>query len=330
MICYAWRDRLDGEDRAAAEQLVTEAAAYDADAGFAVLDTRDVRAVAAAGTRVWHLPIKARKDLRGGADAPMVLVAYLRLTVDEDGQGTVGYTVHPGYRSRGVTTQLVEELGLEVSVPGGWQGTGATALRCWAFGSHPAAQRLTRRFGIAAVARLWTLLRHLTGPFAMPLDDDPLPAGYELSEPLDLADPGVAARIEALAGQAALTSAQADRFAEDVADRHGSALIATHDGKDAGFAWFDPAVLPHAEWSAGWVRALMVDPAARGAGLGAALLTRALHAVAAGGAQVALLRVDPDNRAAVRMCRLRSFEQDEAHACYQLGEWDDPPVFARP
>ncbi|MQY26051.1 GNAT family N-acetyltransferase [Nocardia aurantia] len=326
MISYSWRDELGDGDRAAVERLVAEAAAYDADAGFAVIPPGDVRAT---GAGIRHLPITARKDLRGGADAPMVLVAYLRLVVDAAGQGTIGYTVHPDYRSRGVTTQLVEELGLSVSGPGGWCDTGATALRCWAYGSHPAAERLTRRFEVRPVARLWTLLRHLTGPFAMPLDEDAPPPGYEVSAPLDLADPGAAARIESVAARAALTSAQADRFAEDLADRRGRVVIATREGEDAGFAWFDPSPAPHAEWSAGWVRALMVDRDVRGHGLGAALLSRALHEVAAGGAQVALLRVDPENRAAVRMCRLRSFEQDEAHACYQIGEWAGPPIFAR-
>ncbi|WP_019925289.1 GNAT family N-acetyltransferase [Nocardia sp. BMG111209] len=321
MIRHEWRDELTGDEFAAVRELVVTAAAYDADAGFAVLDGDGIRA-APPGRRVWHLPVTARERL-GGPGAPWVHVAHLRLVVDADGQGTVGYTVHPEYRSRGITTLLVEELGLDIAGPAGWCGTGATALRCWAYGTHPAAQRLTRRFGIRPAARLWTLLRPLTGPFAAPLDDLPVPDGFVVAP----ADTGDTARIEALAARS-VTGVHAERFAADFADRHGRILLATRDGRDAGFAWFDPGPAPHAEWTAGRIKALMVAPAARGLGLGSALLTRALHEVAAGGAQVALLRVDPDERAAVRMCRLRSFEQEQAHTCYDIGKWATPPEFA--
>jgi len=36
------------------------------------------------------------------------------------------------YRSRGITTLLVEKVGLELAGPDGWLGSGASALRVWA------------------------------------------------------------------------------------------------------------------------------------------------------------------------------------------------------
>lgn len=329
MISYVWRKRLDEADRAEAEALLTAAAAYDEEAGFTTIDPRAVRAESEPGRTVWHLPITARRELSTREDAPVVMVAYLHLSIDEHGQGSAALVVHPRYRSRGVATSLVEEVGLEVAAPGGWCSTGAVSLRGWAFGSHPASERLTRRFDVRPVARLWTVLRHLSGPMAVPLPDEEGRTDVVVAAH-DLADPATAKRVTDVLARGGLTRSQFEQFSAEFADRSGRVLLATGpEGSDVGFVWFDPRRRIHLELRTARVLALVLDSRARGSGLGARLLTRALTELAGEGAQVAQMRVDPDNEGALRMLRLLSFEQEDAHACYQIGEWIDPPLFPR-
>ncbi|MGA4790723.1 GNAT family N-acetyltransferase [Nocardia sp. AB354] len=328
MIDYTWCRRLGEQDRDEVTALVEAAARYDEEAGFSVVPPRAVAAVSDEVRSVWHLPIRARRDLSARPDAPMVMVAYLNLTIDADGQGTVAYTVHPDYRSRGVTTLLVEELGLDVDGPDGWCNRGATALRCWAYGSHPASERLTRRFDIAPVARQWTMLRHLAGPFAVPMEPVALPGGVTVDGPVDLTDDTVVAAAGEVLARQGLTAAQFDRFRSEFAERSGRMLLASAGcARPAGLVWFDPRPIRHLELRAAWVRALIVVPEIRGGGLGEALLTRALDELSTAGAQLVLMRIDPDDHGAVRLLRLLSFEQEEAHACYQIGQWRDVPAF---
>ncbi|WP_109529501.1 MULTISPECIES: GNAT family N-acetyltransferase [Nocardia] len=331
MITHTWCERLDDGDVAEASTLVAEAARYDEEAGFTAIEPREVLPESAGPDEVvWHLPIKARRDLSTRDDAPVVMVAYLRLSIDRHGQGTVAMVVHPRYRSRGISTTLVEELGLDVSASGGWCGTGARSLRGWAYGSHPASERLARRFGVAPVARLWTVLRHLSGPFALPLAAAEVPDSAVIVELPDLADPGVAARVREVVERADLAHSHVEQFVAECAGATGRVLMASDlSGRDLGFVWFDPRLREHMELRTASVRALMLAADARGAGLGVALLTRALGRLADGGAQLARMRVDPEDEGAVRMLRLLSFEQEEAHACYQVGAWIDPPVYRR-
>jgi mycothiol synthase len=329
MITYAWCERLGADDRAQAAALVEQAGRYDSDAGFSAIEIGEVESGPSGDETVWHLPITARKDLGAGPDTSSVMVAYLRLSVDARGHGTIKYTVHPGYRSRGVSTQLVEELGLDVSVPGGWCGTGAASLRCWAYGAHPASERLTRRFGIEPVARQWTLIRHLTGPFALELTVRAIPDGVEIEGPFDLDDEQAAAGVGDVLMRAALAKTQFDQLNTDLAERRGRVLIATADARPAGFVWFDPHTHAHTELRAAWIHALITAEDLRGSGFGGALLTRALLELKAAGAQLTLLPIDPDDQAALRLSRLASFEQEDAHACYQIGEWSDPPAVVR-
>ncbi|EME50633.1 acetyltransferase [Rhodococcus ruber BKS 20-38] len=328
MISYQWCSELDSSDRDEVAALVAAAAGYDEDAGFSRIHPGDVTSTSRDGVRVFHLPIKARKDLSARDDAPLVIVAYLHLQVDGAGLGTVQFVVHPDYRSRGVATMLVEEIGLGTTADGGWERTGAVALRCWAYGTHPASERLARRFGIPAVSRLWTLFRHLSGPFAIPLDPVAAPEGITVGDPRPLDDPAVSWAIDEVLDAAALVPAQRERLTDEIRRDSGSVLFATDSrGVKAGFVWFDPALSAHLELDAASVRALVLTKAARGERLGMALLTAALGALRDAGAQIALIRIDPDDAGAVRMCRLTAFEQEDEHSCFQVGEWAEAPSF---
>lgn len=328
MISYQWCSELDSGERDEVLALVTVAAEYDEEAGFSRIHPDDVTSTSRDGVRIHHLPVKARRDLVAREDAPLVIVAYLHLRVDAEGLGTVQFVVHPDYRSRGIATTLVEEIGLDTTAPDGWAGTGAAALRCWAYGTHPASGRLTRRFDITPVSRLWTLFRHLSGPFASPLDEVSVPGGITLTEARSLDDPAAIRSIEHVLDAAALVPAQRERLADEIRRDGGSVLVAADStGAALGFVWFDPALFTHIELEAAWVRALVLTASARRSGVGTALLVTALGALRDAGAHIALIRIDPDDAGAVRMCRLLSFEQEEEHSCYQVGEWADVPSF---
>ncbi|MGW5074219.1 GNAT family N-acetyltransferase [Rhodococcus sp. NPDC004095] len=338
MIAYQWCEALSPDDRGEVLELVRIAAEYDDEAGFSAIAESDVvdrdgrsaesDSSSADGARVLHLPIKARRGLATGPDVPWMLVAYLHLAVGSDGLGVAQFVVHPDYRSRGIATQLVEELGLDVDAEGGWAGTGARALRAWAYGSHPATERLTARFGVPAVSRLWTLLRHLSGPWAEPLPELESPEAYRIVPSRPVADPDVTSAVDAILVDASLPAQHRENLS--VSATSGQAMTAIDEaGRPVGVACYDPTLRIREELRAAWVGALVVTTAARGAGLGSVLLVRALEALREAGAQVALLRIDPDDERALRMCRLLSFEQDEAHACFQVGRWSQPVEFHR-
>ncbi|MFI5717496.1 GNAT family N-acetyltransferase [Nocardia sp. NPDC051750] len=309
MISYRWRPELDAEELAQVTALIGTAAEYDAEAGFSTIDASVPAERSRGGVRITHLPIRARRDLSVHADAPWVTVAYLNLRVDPAGEGVVRFVVHPDYRSRGVATLLVEELGLDVTAPEGWCGTGARTLRAWAYGTHPAAERLAARFGIAAVDRQWTLVRHLSGPWSLPLKE-------------------VDAGIVVPASESADDSASAFEFEEAVLSRPCGAtsapgstrVIAVSDPEGpAGLVRFEARTVPYGEFRGAWIRAAVVAPRVRGRGLGSALLTRALGEMRDAGAQVALIRVDPVDERTVRVLRLLSFEQEEIHTLFGIG-----------
>ncbi|MGW0040063.1 GNAT family N-acetyltransferase [Gordonia sp. NPDC003376] len=329
MISYEWRTELDGEDLDGVLALVETAAAYDAEAGFSHIDPASVRDRDGDGGHVAHLPIEARKDLSPRDDAPLVVVAYLHLSVNAKGLGTVSYVVHPEYRSRGITTLLVEEMGLDTGADGGWAGTGAEALRCWAYATHPASERLTRRFGVPAVSRQWTVARHLTGPFAFPLEKVDLPEGFTLTE-ARAPEPDDRTFGDVLA-DAAVAATHQERLGADLARGGGRVVEArSDDGATVGFVWYSTDLRPHAEeLRAASVHAVVLASSAQGKGLGSALLVAALENQRDAGAQVSLLRINPDDPAAVRMCRILGYEQEDAHSCYQVGRHADPPPASR-
>lgn len=328
MISYQWCSTLGEADREQVLALVAAAAEFDEEAGFSHIQPREVDTASRDGFRVFHLPVKARRDLSFEEDAPTVVVSYLRLIVDAESLGTIQYVVHPDYRSRGITTMLVEELGLDVDVPNGWSDTGARALRCWAYGTHPASERLTRRFGISAVSRLATLIRHLSGPFADRLEPFDYPAGTTAAPARPLDDPTASKQIHEVLDATPLSLMRYERLEDDIRIGKGWVVAAADDsGAAVGFVCYDPEPFTHLELRAAAIRAVVLATPESGIELGTALLGDALDALSDDGAQVVVIRIDPDDENAARIVRRLSFEQEEEHACFQIGEWADAPSF---
>jgi len=102
-----------------------------------------------------------------------------------------------------------------------------------------------------------------------------------------------------------------DRWADWVSDdddfRAAWALLATVDGTDAGFIVAD---------AGGWIIQAGVVPAARGRGLGAALVAEAVRLMRAGGQTVITLNVNVDNPRAADLYRRLGFTQAGRRARY--------------
>jgi mycothiol synthase len=161
VIDHDWHAEVDGDTRDELRRLLADAAEADAEAGFPSFGLDDL---VPDGTRyllIWLLP----DDRSGHDEQPPTLAGCLRLEPSGGTTAEVRMVIHPEYRSRGITTLLCERLGLDTSsdgtAAGGWAGTGAAELRCWARGNHPAAQRVALRFagaGLRRARREWCLV----------------------------------------------------------------------------------------------------------------------------------------------------------------------------
>lgn len=152
MITVEVRTELREDDAAEVAAMVAEAAAYDEEAGFSTVEPGldpDTH------TEIFHVLSRLTPGLHGSSETP--LAAYLRLAVDRAGGAAAQMVVRPPYRSLGIATLTLETLG-ELAGEG-WAGTGAVSITCWANGDHPAAERMSRRFGADIEAATWKLLR---------------------------------------------------------------------------------------------------------------------------------------------------------------------------
>jgi mycothiol synthase len=151
MITYSWRTGFDSEEEREVGEMLAAAASADAEAGFPAVSLSQPYPDDAR-----HLVVRLLPDDRPGHEGSSPVAAYLRIEPGPDGgPATVRYVVRPEFRSRGISTLLVEKIGLDLE---------ASGLRVWARGDHPAAQRMARRFesaGIRTARREWQLLAPL-------------------------------------------------------------------------------------------------------------------------------------------------------------------------
>ncbi|MEU7566731.1 mycothiol synthase [Streptomyces fradiae] len=190
-------------------------------------------------------------------------------------------------------------------------------LRVWAHGGKPAARHLAQVLGLT----LFRELRQLRRPLA-PLDipEPVLPAGVAVRTFAPGRDDAAWLALNAAAfahhpEQGALTQRDLDdRKAEPWFDPKGFFLAEREsDGALVGFHW----TKVHAEERLGEVYVVGIAPDAQGGGLGKALTATGLRHLAAQGLPTAMLYVDADNPAALRVYEGMGFTTHEVDLMYR-------------
>ncbi|MFF6788889.1 mycothiol synthase [Streptomyces filamentosus] len=213
--------------------------------------------------------------------------------------------VHPDQRGRGHGRALGTAL---------LTATGKR-LRVWAHGGKPPARHLAQVLGLT----LFRELRQLRRPLA-PLDipEPVLPEGVTIRTFVPGQDDAAWLAVNAAAfahhpEQGALTQRDLDdRIAEPWFDPKGF-FLAERDGALVGFHW----TKTHAEERLGEVYVVGILPQAQGGGLGKALTATGLRHLAAQGLPTAMLYVDADNTAAVRVYEGLGFRTHEVDLMYR-------------
>jgi mycothiol synthase len=259
------------------------------------------------------------------------IAAYAHLDPPEP-EMTGELVVHPARRRHGLGRALVDEL--TVAADG-------HTLRLWAHGDLPAAAKLATTAGFERFRALWQMRRSLRDP----LDPPVFPAGRTLrtfvpgqdeQEWLNLNGRAFARHPE----QGAWTRHDLElREREPWFDPAGF-FIAETGGRMVGFHWTkvhspeeqdgsgDPAGTSRRTLesrtpessppqSIGEVYVVGVDPGEQGNGLGRALTLAGLHHLREAGLAEAMLYVDEDNVAAIRLYEALGFTRTRTDAMYR-------------
>jgi mycothiol synthase len=311
MITFAWRAGFDPAEERELRDMLAEAAAADAEAGFPQVSLDQPYGRGASHLLVWLLA-----DDRPGSQAfgEPSLAAYLRVEPEPGGgPATARYVVRPAFRSRGISTLLAERLGLDLA-GGGWAGTGVPALRVWALGDHPAAQRMALRFGRAglrASRHRWQLIAPLRAAGMPGAAASPAPGDPDAHPPAGPQEQAAAAALWPAAG---------------AGDPPATAQVAvTGAGPDiTGAVWFDPQAGERTEYGvAGRILGVRVRPGPGDASeTQAALRSAARAGLRQHGLRVAVITVDAGDEDLARSCRLLGFMHDQTDTEYTLSAPD--------
>ena len=299
-------DELDAEEAAAALALITEAARHDGQPAVSEQGRLQLRGGSRPGVR--HLLLRVGDELLG----------YAQLEETDPVEApTAELVVHPAHRGRGhgraLGTALLAETGKR--------------LRVWVHGGHPAGRHLAQVLGLTLFRELRQMRRPLTD---LDLPEPVLPPGVRVRTFVPGQDDADWLAVNAAAfahhpEQGAFTQRDLDdRKAEPwfdpagffLAERTGEAP-GPSDGTDGnriiGFHW----TKVHAEENLGEVYVVGVRPDAQGSGLGRALTIIGLRHLAAAGLPTAMLYVDADNHAAVRVYESLGFTTYETDLMYR-------------
>ncbi|GAA2623262.1 mycothiol synthase [Streptomyces axinellae] len=235
------------------------------------------------------------------------LAGYAQLEDTDPVEAPVGeLVVAPDHRGNGYGRRLGQSL-LDLS---------GKRLRVWAHGGHPAARHLTRTLGLTLFRELRQLRRPLTG---LDLPEPVVPDGVKVRtfRPGEDDAAWLALNAEAFAHhpeQGGLTQRDLDdRKAEPWFDPAGF-FLAERDGELVGFHW----TKVHEEADLGEVYVVGVSPREQGGGLGRALTAVGLRYLSfERGLPTAMLYVDADNTAAVRVYERLGFRTHEVDLMYR-------------
>ncbi|RBM17838.1 mycothiol synthase [Streptomyces sp. PT12] len=291
------RERVSEDERRDAAGLIAAAAAADGRAAVSEQGMLLLRAGERAGVR--HLLLRV--------DGTLVGYAQLDGT-DPVEAPSAELVVHPAHRGRRHGRALGEALLAE----------SGHRLRLWAHGGLPAARHLARLLGLTLFRELRQMRRPLTG---LALPDPALPEGVAARTfaPGEDEEAWLAVNAAAFAHhpeQGALTLDDlAAREAEPWFDPAGFFLaVREADGTILGFHW----TKAHAAEGLGEVYVVGVAPQAQGLGLGRALTVIGLRHLAADPVlDTAMLYVDADNAAALRVYESLGFRTHETDLMYR-------------
>jgi mycothiol synthase len=316
LITWQWRQASDAPD---VRDLITRAAAADQEMGFSTIASG--RAGASA-PRVRSFDLLARGVRRGtepgaGPEAP---AACLRLDLADDGTGEACLLTDPGYRSLGIATALLEGLGRPSAPGSGWPSPELRTVAFWAAGSHPAAERLARRFGLTPTAEVVRLRRRLTGG-----GEAGRTAGdYRVADLAGL-DPD---RVRKISREVAVTQLSgwrlptAGRPAPAESDRQCARVALAPDGRVCGLVYLR-AVGPAAGETTtadrtGLITAIGAGPDADRRAVLEALITDALRALASMGQDHAEAALPAQEAELAGLLRSMRFRHDQTDVCYEL------------
>jgi len=254
-------------------------------------------------------------------DGRVVGYGHLDLTDLVEG-ASAELVVDPAARERGVGRALVAELIRQAD---------RSRLRLWAHGEHPAARRLAEGMGFRRIRALWQLRRSLFAP----LPELVLPPGVVLRAFRPGADDAAWLGLNADAfashreqGQWTLDDLRR-RIAEPWFDPAGF-LLAWRDGRLVGFHWTKvpgettAAEGRHGHEPIGEVYVVGVDTEERGSGLGRALTIAGLQYLRSRGLGSAMLYVDEENEAAIRLYTKLGFSHWDTDVMYRLESTSAP------
>ncbi|MDQ1009902.1 mycothiol synthase [Streptomyces sp. V4I23] len=213
--------------------------------------------------------------------------------------------VHPGHRGRGHGRALGTTL-LDAS---------GKRLRMWAHGGKSAARHMAQVLGLTLFRELRQLRRPLS-PQSIP--EPTYPPGVTVRTFVPGQDDAEWLAVNAAAfahhpEQGSLTQRDLDdRKAEPWFDPKGF-FLAEREGRIVGFHW----TKVHAEEQLGEVYVVGISPDAQGGGLGRALTATGLRHLAAQGLPTAMLYVDADNLAALRVYEQLGFVTHEVDLMYR-------------
>ncbi|GFH36693.1 mycothiol synthase [Streptomyces pacificus] len=213
--------------------------------------------------------------------------------------------VHPAHRGRGHGRALGNAV----------LGASGKRLRMWAHGGKSAARHLAQVLGLS----LFRELRQLRRPLA-PLDipEPALPDGVTVRAFAPGRDDTAWLAVNAAAfahhpEQGSITQRDLDDRKEEAWFDPKGFFLAERDGEIVGFHW----TKLHAEDQLGEVYVLGIRPDTQGTGLGGALTAIGLRHLAAQGVPTAMLYVDADNPAALRVYERLGFTTHEVDLMYR-------------
>lgn len=258
---------------------------------------------------------QGRLQLRGGAREGVShfllsvggqLVGYAQLEDTDPVEAPAAeLVVHPAHRGHGHGRALGSAL----------LAASGKRLRVWAHGGHSAARHLAQVLGLTLFRELRQLRRPLTD---LDLPEPKLPADVRVRTFVPGEDDAAWLAVNAAAfahhpEQGSLTQRDLDdRKAEAWFDPEGF-FLAFREGELIGFHW----TKEHAAEGLGEVYVIGLRPGAQGGGLGRALTTIGLRHLAGKGLPTAMLYVDADNTAAVKLYERLGFATHETDLMYR-------------